>query len=136
MSYQINEGKFNLPEAWQDQTVNAFTLPHSQVNFVINRVPVVEGVNHEDFYHQIMHQFESLTHYHLTEHREFELQNQPVHLLEYDWKSPESHIYQLAVLWIVGKQLLTFTFTSTMPLTESQKDYLLDIVYSFEPTTE
>ncbi|KMK50441.1 hypothetical protein RO21_11760 [[Actinobacillus] muris] len=136
MYYQINEGKFKLPESWQDQSVNAFTLPNSQVNFVINRMPLVEGVNHEDFYHQIMHQFESLTNYHLIEHRQFELQNQPVHLLEYDWKSPESHIYQLAVLWIVGKQLLTFTFTSTIPLTESQKDYLLNIVYSFEPTTE
>lgn len=57
MYYQINEGKFKLPEGWLDQSMHIFTLPQSDINLTINRMPIPTGLNTEDYIDQVLYQF-------------------------------------------------------------------------------
>lgn len=137
-NYIFNEGSITLPISWQDQSMNVFVLPDdSGINLVINRAPVPTGMSDDEYYHQVIHQFQhNLKNYREIAQEIVELNNQPAHLLEYQWQTPEGIMYQCTLLQIRNNLLLTFTYTSTSPFTKKQRQAMLEIVYTFKATTK
>ncbi|MEF6206465.1 type VI secretion system tip protein TssI/VgrG [Escherichia coli] len=75
-----------------------------------------------------------------TEHacREITLAEAPAWLLDYSWNGPEDEgnqgrISQIAVFQRRGDTLLTFTFSTSLSLKNSQKTMLLEVIKSFTP---
>ncbi|WP_373817787.1 DUF1795 domain-containing protein [Glaesserella sp.] len=136
--YHFNEGTITLPVSWQDQSMNVFVLPDdSGINLVINRVAVPVGMGEEEYYHQVIHQFQdNLKHYREISQEVVQLDNKPAHLLEYQWQTPEGIMYQCTLLQIRGHLLLTFTYTANTPFTKKQRQAMLNIIYTFKSTMD
>lgn len=134
--YTINEGTIQLPPTWQDQSMNMFVIPDdSGINLVINRVPVPTGMSEEEYYEQIIHQFQhNLKNYREISQEIIQLDEKSAHLLEYQWQTPEGLMYQCTVLQIRNNLLLTFTYTATRPFTQNQRQALLEVIYSYKAT--
>lgn len=135
-AYILNEGSIELPVQWQDQSMNVFVLPDdSGVNLVINRAPVPTGMDEEDYYQQIIHQFQhNLKNYRQIAQEIVQLDEKPAYLLEYQWQTPEGVMYQCTVMQIRNRLLLTFTYTANNPFTPKQRQALLDIIYTYKAT--
>lgn len=133
-SYRLNEGTIDIPENWQDQSMNVFVLPDdSGINLVINRSKLPYGIDEEEYYSQLIHQFRTtLKNYQEIVCQSITLSNNPAKLLEYQWLTPEGKMYQLTVMQIYHNQLLTFTYTASEPFTASRRQALLDIIYTFK----
>ena len=132
--YTFNEGTIELPAQWQDQSMNVFVLPdNSGINLVINRAPVPIGMIEEEYYEQIIHQFQhNLKNYREISQGIVQLDEKPARLLEYQWQTPEGVMYQCTVLHIRNGLLLTFTYTATRPFTPKQRQTLLEVIYSYK----
>ncbi|MGC7561041.1 DUF1795 domain-containing protein [Pasteurella sp. PK-2025] len=136
--YQFNEGTISLPTTWQDQSMNVFILPdESGINLVINRVAVPTGMEEDEYYEQVFHQFEhNLKKYRQISKEVVELDEHPAHLLEYQWQTPEGVMYQCTVLQIRQGILLTFTYTANKAFTPKQRQAMLEVIYSFKAKTQ
>ncbi len=136
--YQFNEGSITLPTSWQDQSMNVFVLPDdSGINLVINRVPVPTGMEDDEYYQQVIRQFQhNLKNYREIAQETVTLDHKPAHLLEYQWQTPEGMMYQCTLLQIRHHLLLTFTYTANNPFTKKQRQAMLDIVYTFKATAD
>lgn len=118
--------------------MNVFVLPDdSGINLVINRAPVPTGMSEDEYYHQVIHQFQhNLKHYREIAQEIVQLDEKPAHLLEYQWQTPEGIMYQCTLLQIRHELLLTFTYTSTAPFTKKQREAMLAIVYTFKAASD
>ena len=116
--------------------MNVFTLPDdSSINLVINRATIPTGVTEEEYLAQVISQFRTtLKAYRELTIEDITLSEHPAKLLEYQWETPEGVMYQLTVLQVYQQRLMTFTYTSTMVFTPSQRQALLEIIYSFSLT--
>lgn len=134
--YTFNEGTIELPTQWQDQSMNVFVLPDdSGINLVINRAPVPTGMDEEEYYQEIIHQFQhNLKNYREISQEIVQLDEKPAYLLEYQWQTPEGIMYQCTVMQIRHNLLLTFTYTANNPFTKKQRQALLEVVYSYKTT--
>ncbi|MBF0751751.1 MULTISPECIES: DcrB-related protein [unclassified Pasteurella] len=135
-TYRLNEGLINIPVNWQDQSMNVFTLPDdSGINLVINRATIPIGMTEEEYLAQVISQFRTtLKAYRELAIEDIRLSEHPAKLLEYQWDTPEGQMYQLTVLQVYQQRLMTFTYTSTTVFTPSQRQALLEIIYSFSLT--
>lgn len=134
-TYQLNEGSLSLPRHWLDQSMNIFAFPdETGGNLVINRTAIPLGVENEEYYQQILEQFRhNLKGYQENDYQRLTLADNPAHLLDYQWQSPEGKMYQLSLLYIHQQQLLTFTYTLSEPFSPSRKASLLNILHTFQP---
>lgn len=134
--YTFNEGTIELPTQWQDQSMNVFVLPDdSGINLVINRAPVPTGMDEEEYYQEVIHQFQhNLKNYREISQEIVQLDEKPAYLLEYQWQTPEGIMYQCTVMQIRHNLLLTFTYTANTPFTKKQRQALLEVVYSYKTT--
>lgn len=100
--YTFNEGTIELPNQWQDQSMNVFVLPdESGINLVINRTPVPTGLSEEEYYQQVIHQFQhNLKNYREIAQEIISLDDKPAYLLEYQWQTSEGLMYQCTLLQI------------------------------------
>lgn len=135
-TYRLNEGSINIPNNWQDQSMNVFILPDdSGINLVINRAPVPVGMDGEEYYQEVIHQFQhNLKNYREISQEIVHLDEKPAYLLEYQWQTPEGIMYQCTVMQICHNLLLTFTYTANNPFTKKQRQALLEVIYSYETT--
>lgn len=134
-TYLFNEGRLDIPERWQDESLNVLTFPDKTGgNLVINRTPLPTGVTPEAYYEQVIAQFRThLQDYFERQYQVITLSGEPAHWLDYQWRSPEGTMHQLSLLQIRGDSLLTFTYTHAAELTAQQKEMLLDVLLSFKP---
>lgn len=135
--YTFNEGTLSIAENWKDETMNVFTFPdETGGNLVINRTQLPTGIEINEYYQQVLEQFRrNLKKYRETDYQLITLDDQPAHLLDYEWQTPEGKIYQLTVLQVRHPQLLTFTYTASQPFSVAQKSHLLNILFSFKANT-
>ena len=135
-TYRLNEGLINILVNWLVQSMNVFTLPDdSGINLVINRATIPIGVTEEEYLAQVISQFRTtLKAYRELTIEDITLSEHPAKLLEYQWETPEGVMYQLTVLQVYQQRLMTFTYTSTMVFAPSQRQALLEIIYSFSLT--
>ncbi|MEZ2584643.1 DcrB-related protein [Kluyvera intermedia] len=140
MQFTFNEGRIYLPAQWQDQSMHVLVSnDNSGINLVITREPVPQGTRTDTLYQETIALYQGkLDGY--TEHacHEMTLAEEPAWLLDYSWNGPEEdgkqgRIQQLAVFQRRNEMLLTFTFSTSLPLNEGQKKMLLDVVSSFKP---
>lgn len=140
MQFTFNEGRIYLPAQWQDQSMHVLVSnDNSGINLVITREPVPQGTRTDTLYQETIALYKGkLDGY--TEHacHEMTLAEEPAWLLDYSWNGPEEdgkqgRIQQLAVFQRRNEMLLTFTFSTSLPLNEGQKKMLLDVVSSFKP---
>ncbi|VDZ83125.1 DcrB-related protein [Kluyvera intermedia] len=140
MQFTFNEGRIYLPAQWQDQSMHVLVSnDNSGINLVITREPVAQGTRTDTLYQETIALYQGkLDGY--TEHacHEMTLAEEPAWLLDYSWNGPEEdgkqgRIQQLAVFQRRNEMLLTFTFSTSLPLNEGQKKMLLDVVSSFKP---
>ncbi len=140
MQFTFNEGHIQLPSQWQDQSMQVLvSTDNSGINLVITREPVPQGTLTPELYKETLALYQGkLDGY--TEHacREITLAEAPAWLLDYSWNGPEDEgnqgrISQIAVFQRRGDTLLTFTFSTSLPLKNSQKTLLLDVIKSFTP---
>ncbi len=61
-NYQINEGHFDLPSQWQDQSLNIFRIPATEqaqeASLIISREAALVSQRFDDFVHQQLHHCE------------------------------------------------------------------------------
>lgn len=140
MQFTFNEGRIYLPAQWQDQSMHVLVSnDNSGINLVITREPVPQGTRTDTLYQETIALYQGkLDGY--TEHacHEMTLAEEPAWLLDYSWNGPEEdgkqgRIQQLAVFQRRNEMLLTFTFSTSLPLNEGQKKMFLDVVSSFKP---
>ncbi|MFU0912483.1 DcrB-related protein [Kluyvera intermedia] len=140
MQFTFNEGRIYLPAQWQYQSMHVLVSnDNSGINLVITREPVPQGTRTDTLYQETIALYQGkLDGY--TEHacHEMTLAEEPAWLLDYSWNGPEEdgkqgRIQQLAVFQRRNEMLLTFTFSTSLPLNEGQKKMLLDVVSSFKP---
>ncbi|NYA43040.1 DcrB-related protein [Serratia fonticola] len=133
--YVINEGTLEMPENWQDETMNALIAQdNSGLNIVITRLTLPFATDREAFYQQTISQFrDNLKKYQENDYRVISLADEPAHLLDYRWQSPEGRIDQVAVMQIRGNQLITFTLSSSKGMSTGQKERMLAYILTFKP---
>ncbi|EOS92584.1 DcrB-related protein [Erwinia tracheiphila] len=135
MRYQLNEGIIQLPENWNDETLNAFSAPDkSGLNLVITRQGLPFGTDKDEFLENILTQYrEQLPGYTEDEYKTITLAAQNACLLAYHWQSDEGRIDQLAVMLYLNDVLLSFTASSASGMSKKQKETLLGVIQSFNP---
>ena len=140
MQFTFNEGHIQLPSQWQDQSMQVLV---STDNSGINpgHYPRSRSTGNPD----TRAVPETLALYGgkldgYTEHacREITLAEAPARLLDYSRNGPEDEgnqgrISQIAVFQRRGDTLLTFTFSTSLSLKNSQKTMLLEVIKSFTP---
>ncbi|HBP7862527.1 TPA: DcrB-related protein [Escherichia coli] len=140
MQFTFNEGHIQLPSQWQDQSMQVLvSTDNSGINLVITREAVPQGTLTPELYQETLALYQGkLDGY--TEHacREITLAEAPAWLLDYSWNGPEDEgnqgrISQIAVFQRRGDTLLTFTFSNSLSLKNSQKTMLLEVIKSFTP---
>ncbi|EBC4879173.1 DUF1795 domain-containing protein [Salmonella enterica subsp. enterica] len=140
MQFTFNEGMIRLPSQWQDQSMQVLlSTDNSGINLVISREAVSQGTLTPDLYQETLALYQGkLDGY--TEHacRKITLADAPAWLLDYSWNGPEDEgnqgrIDQIAVFQRRGDTLLTFTFSTSVPLNKGQKAMLLEVITSFTP---
>ena len=140
MQFTFNEGHIQLPSQWQDQSMQVLvSTDNSGINLVITREAVPQGTLTPELYQETLALYQGkLDGY--TEHacREITLAEAPAWLLDYSWNGPEDEgnqgrISQIAVFQRRGDTLLTFTFSTSLSLKNSQKTMLLEVIKSFTP---
>jgi hypothetical protein len=143
MQYTIHEGKLELTQAWQDQTVNVLIPQDTKVkgaNLVIARDILPLGLTLEAYLGQQKNSFaKQLQDFELL--REFQetsqepIQGQKIQYLEFSWKKEKQAIYQLmAIRQLDASSLLCFTSTVPGGFDQDVCDRLLSAVRSFKPT--
>lgn len=135
MQFTFNEGHIQLPSQWQDQSMQVLvSTDNSGINLVITREAVPQGTLTPELYQETLALYQGkLDGY--TEHacREITLAEAPAWLLDYSWNGPEDEgnqgrISQIAVFQRRGDTLLTFTFSTSLSLKNSQKTMLLEVI--------
>ena len=124
MQFTFNEGHIQLPSQWQDQSMQVLvSTDNSGINLVITREAVPQGTLTPELYQETLALYQGkLDGY--TEHacREITLAEAPAWLIS-----------QIAVFQRRGDTLLTFTFSTSLSLKNSQKTMLLEVIKSFTP---
>lgn len=133
MEFRLNKGDITLPEDWLDETIYIFKAPEEEgYNVVVNQNIVPHGIDDEDF---LIEQY-LLLNEHLTDYRETSKEkpksNDPVQIVEYDWQSPEGKAFQINMMVVSDKTLLSFTATSTKEFTDEQKTVVMGIFKSYQ----
>lgn len=134
MNYRLNLGDITLPNTWTDETIYIFKAPEEEgYNVVVNQSPIPHGIDDEDFLNeQYLLLNEHLTDYHEIS-KEKPKSNDPVQIVEYDWRSPEGKAFQINMMVVSGDNtLLSFTATSTNAFTDEQKAVVMDIFRSYQ----
>lgn len=133
MEYRLNKGDIQLPTNWTDETLYIFKAPEEDgYNIVINQNPVPHGLSsHAFLYEQYAVLQENLTEYHETNKTKPDAEKEQ-QIIEYDWSSPEGKVYQINMMLITEKTLLSFTATSTKAFSAAQKQVIYSIFSSYK----
>ena len=142
MQFTFNEGHIQLPSQWQDQSMQVLvSTDNSGINLVITREAVPQGTLTPELYQETLALYQGkLDGFIFVFHQGqegFHIQA-PAWLLDYSWNGPEDEgnqgrISQIAVFQRRGDTLLTFTFSTSLSLKNSQKTMLLEVIKSFTP---
>jgi len=133
--YYLNEGSIDLPEQWQDQSINVLTTAPADskgLSFTISRDQLPWKMSFVDYAENELDNIAaSLTEFSEIKRVDFIIDEQPARLMEYTWVAKQGKLHQLMA--IAAKADRAIVFTATMPgaLNESQRDSLVELIQTF-----
>jgi hypothetical protein len=136
--YRLQEADVEIPDAWQDQSINIFKLPAvgqaREASFVISRDP---GQGDTPFLDYIAAQLRSaeqqLPNFKLMKHWDFSLHGHAASLLDYTWKRDGREL-MLRQMFIEHKPaVLIATLTTTPDDLVQHEAAWKQVMQSFKP---
>lgn len=118
-SYRIQEADLDIPDAWQDQSINIFKLPAvggaQEASFVISRDPSQGDASFADYVaRQLSGAEQQLPGFTLIKRWEFDMHGHASVLLDYSWKR-EGRELMLRQVFIERKPAVLITTPTTTP---------------------
>jgi hypothetical protein len=133
-TYIFHEGSIDVPDDWKDESMNIFKAPvEAGYNLVISREKIPKAINpraHRDAQRKIIE--DNLIGYKLHERRELALDNVPNEWMEYSWQSPQGPMHQVNVMRVVERSLISFTFTSSRPFTDAERELFAQMLATYK----
>jgi hypothetical protein len=135
-TYQINEGAFELPDGWPDQTVNIFSTSReapAEFSLVISRDEEQEGEGLRDYVarqHKAL--YEQLPRLRMLRRGDVVLDGRPALDVEFTWESDAGLMRQRQVYVAHDGTILTLTATAREALYAKYEAALDDIAASFK----
>lgn len=136
--YRLQEADMEIPDAWQDQSINIFKLPAvgqaKEASFVISRDP---GQGDSPFLDYIAAQLQSaeqqLPNFKLSKHWDFTLHGHAASLLDYTWERDGREL-MLRQMFIEHKPtVLIATLTTTVDDLVHHEATWKQVMQSFKP---
>jgi hypothetical protein len=135
-TYQINEGAFELPDGWPDQTVNIFTTSReapAEFSLVISRDEELEGEELRDYVarqHKTL--YEQLPRLRMLRRGEAVLDGQPAVDVEFTWESDAGVMRQRQLYVAHDGAILTLTATAREAFYTKYETAVDDLTASFK----
>ena len=134
MNYNLQEGKIEVPAHWQDSTLNVLQATSKDgLSFVINRDKMPKGEDPNEYlaaqwkiFPKELNGFKRLG--------DLPINNPAFYnntAMEYKWESPEGIMYQINALHLQDSQMMSFTFTTAVPWSESVRQNCITVLNSF-----
>jgi hypothetical protein len=138
MQYTINEGKLELTQTWQDQSANVLVPVGCKVkgaNLVIARDAMPLGSSLSEYVEVQKTAFiKQLKNFSLQRENIENIQNKPVHFLDFTWLKDGKEIYQIInVRELTSPSLLCFTGTIPGGYDAEVFQLLMSAIQSFVP---
>jgi len=137
-TYRLHEADLEIPDTWQDQTINLFKLPAvggaKEASFVISRDP---GQGDLQFFDYVAAQLQSaeqqLPGFKLIKHWDFTLHGHAASLLDYTWQRDGREL-MLRQMFIEHKPaVLIATLTTTPDDLVHHEAIWKQVMQSFKP---
>lgn len=117
-NYRLHEADIEIPDGWQDHTINAYSLVAPQggnaVNFTITRDSLTQSVNVQSYADlQLVEAAKKLKGYKLLGRRSISLDGEPAIEATYTWITPEKiQIQQRQAYVMRARTFVIFTLTT------------------------
>ncbi len=116
-SYRLQEADLNIPDSWQDQSINIFKLPAvggaQEASFVISRDPSQGDASFSDYVaRQLDSAEQQLPGFSLIKRWDFDMHGHAAVLLDYSWKR-EGRELMLRQVFIERKPAVLITTLTT-----------------------
>ncbi|MCP1616218.1 hypothetical protein FBY21_0827 [Pseudomonas sp. SLBN-26] len=117
--YRLNEADLDVPDAWQDQSINIFKLPATgsakEASFVISRDPSQGDMPFADYIaQQLANARQQLPGFTLVKQWDINLNGAPAVLLDYTWQR-DGRVLMLRQVFIERKPAVLITTLTTTP---------------------
>jgi hypothetical protein len=134
-TYHINEGTFDVPAEWPDQTLNIFPSDDSgasECNLVISRDPVMDGEDVAGYVErQLKEMGKALPRLRLLGNEELELDGEPARRVEVSWLGEQGSLRQSQVCAVREGRALVLTLTVPERLYLKHSGKLDEVLESF-----
>jgi hypothetical protein len=134
-TYHINEGTFDLPAEWPDQTLNIFPADDSgaaEFNLVISRDPLTEGEDLAGYVErQLKEMAKALPRMRRLSNEETELDGEPARRVEVSWLGEQGSLRQSQVCAVRDGRALVLTLTVAERLHLKHSRRLDEVIESF-----
>lgn len=119
--YTMNEGSFEVPEEWKDNSLNIFVVggsePPMNLSFVISRDTLRDGVELVDYVEkQLGDVGKKLRKFRVIGKRQIEVNGHPALEAEFTWISDKSPMHQRQQYIRRGTTVLVFTATAPVKI--------------------
>jgi hypothetical protein len=134
--YRMNDAALELPEDWEDKSVNVFATSLSDpfpISLVINRDRMKPGQSLADFAEQRLDEMESmLKQFTMVERRQLEIAGTTALEAEFKWRSDAGLMHQKQTFIPRGERVLVVTVTVPRELREQQRTQIELILSSLQ----
>lgn len=133
--YHINEGTFELPDAWSDRSMNVFTPDESENpewNIVVSRDKLDEGETLDDYLgKQIEELPKALPRFQVQSNEEITVNDYPARRVVSTWVGEKGTLRQKQIVLVKDGSSLVFTFTVLERLHQKHARVLDEFIESF-----
>ncbi|AEA59896.1 MULTISPECIES: DcrB-related protein [Burkholderia] len=134
--YQMHEGSFAMPEAWQDKTMNVFVSAATGtegVSFVITREPLPWGMKFAEYTAgEIRKLARQVSDYAAVSSEETSVSGREAFAHEYTWTNNRAPIQQRLTMVEYGRVVLMLTFTAPGAISDTQREQLQALIASLQ----
>lgn len=134
-TYTMNDAMVDLPDDWEDKSVNVFATPLTNtfpVSIVINRDKMKPGQDVADFADQRLDEMESMMkQFTLLEKRQIDIAGTVALEAEFKWRSDAGLMHQRQLFIPRGQErVLLVTVTAPRELRDKQREQVDSIISS------
>lgn len=133
-TYTMNEGSFQVPEEWRDNSVNIFVVgaePPMNLSFVISRDNLRQGAELVDYVEQQLGDVsKKLRKFRILGKRQMEVGGRPALEAEFTWVSEQSPMHQRQQYVRVGQKVLVFTATAPVKIADEHMEQIQALLAS------
>lgn len=137
--YQVNEGSFDLPVGWRDQSINilsASRMGEPGLSLTVTRDDIPWGMSFREYVDdQIKQATASLKDFKVASQQEISLKGQPATQLECHWVAKQGPMHQIITTVLAGERVLVLTASMPGEMSPSQRAEMQQIVGSLQLST-